>query len=63
VANPPTRTWILAGGLTPENVQGLIAELRPWGVDVSSGVESSRGVKSPELIRSFVHAARTARAV
>lgn len=59
-ANPPTRDWILAGGLTPGNVHGLISELSPWGVDVSSGVESSRGVKSPELIHAFVQAARGA---
>ncbi|MBD8540092.1 phosphoribosylanthranilate isomerase [Frigoribacterium sp. CFBP 8751] len=58
---PPTREWLLAGGLTPDTVAGLLAGLRPIGavgVDVSSGVESSRGVKSVDLIRAFVDAAR-----
>jgi len=50
--------WILAGGLTPGNVARRIRELAPSGVDVSSGVESSRGTKSVELIREFVHEAR-----
>ena len=50
--------WILAGGLTPQNVARRIRELAPSGVDVSSGVESSRGVKSAELIREFVAAVR-----
>lgn len=50
--------WLLAGGLTPENVSASIALARPAGVDVSSGVESSRGVKSPERIRAFVAAVR-----
>ena len=50
--------WILAGGLTPQNVARRIRELSPSGVDVSSGVESSRGVKSGQLIVEFVHAAR-----
>ena len=50
--------WILAGGLNPQNVARRLRELAPTGVDVSSGVESSRGVKSAELIEQFVAAAR-----
>lgn len=50
--------WLLAGGLTPQNVAGAIAAAEPWGVDVSSGVETSPGVKSSELIREFVRAAK-----
>jgi len=51
---------ILAGGLTPENVGTGIRTLRPWAVDVSSGVESSRGVKDASLIREFCAAVREA---
>jgi len=51
-------SWILAGGLTPLNVARRVRELAPAGVDVSSGVESSRGVKSAELIEEFVRQAR-----
>lgn len=49
---------ILAGGLTPTNVADAISLLRPYAVDVSSGVESSRGVKDLAKIRSFCDAVR-----
>lgn len=54
----PQGWWLLAGGLTPQNVAELIARLRPAGVDVSSGVERSRGVKSLDLIAEFIAAAK-----
>ncbi len=56
----PQGQWLLAGGLTADNVGTAIQAVRPWGVDVSSGVESSRGVKDPGLIRKFVAAAKSA---
>jgi len=49
---------IVAGGLNPKNVERIVRELRPFGVDVASGVESSPGVKDIEAVRQFVLAAR-----
>lgn len=51
---------VLAGGLTPENVADAIAMVRPYGVDVSSGVELRRGVKDPGRIAAFMAAVREA---
>lgn len=49
---------LLAGGLTPNNVARAIEQVRPWGVDVASGVESSPGTKDPEKMRLFIKEAK-----
>ena len=56
----PGKPWILSGGLTPENVGDAIRASRARSVDVSSGVESEPGVKSPLRIAAFIAAARKA---
>lgn len=56
----PERTkMIVAGGLTPENVRDAISKLRPFGVDVSSGVELEPGQKDPRKLRRFIQAVRS----
>lgn len=51
---------VLSGGLTPENVTAAVLAVKPWAVDVSSGVEASRGVKSAARMAAFVTGVRNA---
>jgi phosphoribosylanthranilate isomerase len=54
------RRLVLAGGLTAGNVARAIEQVRPWCVDVASGVERAPGVKDPDKVRAFVAAVRSA---
>ena len=54
------RPLVLSGGLGPENVAAAIRRLRPWAVDVSSGVESAKGIKDASRIQAFVREVRNA---
>jgi phosphoribosylanthranilate isomerase len=54
------RKILLAGGLTPDNVMEAVAQVRPFGIDVSSGVERAPGVKDHQRIRALFEALRTA---
>jgi len=58
-----TRKVFIAGGLEPGNVGKVVSEFRPYGVDVSSGVEAHVRVKDPAKVRAFVHAVRLAEAL
>ena len=58
-----SRKVFIAGGLEPGNVGKVVSELKPYGVDVSSGVEARVRVKDPARMRAFVHAVRLAEAL
>lgn len=54
----PEKRWVLAGGLSPENIESAIAETQTRWVDVNSGIESQPGLKNPERLRAFFAALR-----
>ena len=54
------RRVVLAGGLTPGNVAGAVRQVRPYGVDVASGIEDRPGIKNPQAMKAFVQAVRKA---
>lgn len=54
----PTRRFVLAGGLAPDNVRAAIDAVSPWAVDVASGIESAPGIKDPAKLAAFIAAVR-----
>ena len=60
IAKEYGRNIIISGGLNPDNVYKIIKEVRPYGVDVSSGIESSSGKKNIELMERFIEEVRQA---
>ena len=55
---PVSMPLVLAGGLNPGNIRQAVQQVRPWAVDVSSGVESAPGIKSEQLMSEFIQEAR-----
>ncbi|PTQ73740.1 phosphoribosylanthranilate isomerase [Pseudomonas sp. GV071] len=60
VPQQPSKPIVLAGGLTAENVRAAIEQVQPYAVDVSGGVEQSKGIKSAEKVRAFIAAVKGA---
>ena len=54
-----SKPWMLSGGLTAENIGDALSQLSPDAVDISSGVESAKGIKDPDKIKAFIEAVKT----